>query len=943
MATIWKSVEFNFMSRRAAQFLVLAAWVCILSLAFVLRTAGLFRGLAGDYVYHPDEPKQVTALDQYLRGQYVWYTGDLCYDGYPYGLNHVDEWLLRPALAARERMARFMDPAADVKRPTGIKELTQPARALRVLYGLSCVVLTYAVARGMALPVTPALAAALVVALAPLSVAVSHFASGDIGVDLFGAFMLLSLCGYSRRHRRIWILLAGMSAGMAYACKYNGLLAAGAIIALMLLEWIRFRSHGRSIGNLLASAAGFVLGALLLTPAFFVNPGRTWRDMLANFTFIRNYDVAEDFLARPLMDRVWISLSGNTGRIVGFLGWGVVVLALAGAAVAVVQWLHSRRLMEGDEERDLVPELRAACAVYPFAALLVSLVSKPQVQPFHFSYLQIPLVLGAAYLVSSIGSRTRVVAVALWIAVTGELAWQASREHYFWQRDDNVSLVQHMAEDVFKNSAKGSRSGKVLKEVFLEPENAAVFRNRYGTVESNLLRDWKDTGTAPVPSVPYPRQSSWIFLNGPVFPRNDRLFHVEADKPAMKDIVCHGSVGRISLGIRSGARPVEVRYTCGGRRGMVRLAANGQSVIRVLDPRARHIGARGAFAGDTFLVPLRVEAVNGDAWVEVIADPFQEAVFTCFGGQAVNPDVLVRWHAVGKGIDIEKQVGHTRYLDSEGWQATELVAGDSERGKCLLAGSDSVLAAGVYELECDVEAMSDSPCLELRLVAFPGVILDRSLGVVQLGGGGAKTVRLEFEKTYAPYQCAVEAVCVTGRVLVAGWRISPAVDRTMADLVQWASQNGRRPSWQTRFPSSDGVPGGTRHRDIRFGDSLVLRHMMLPAVAAYTGSVPVWCAFDIEHFPVRGFAELAGFIHFIAGDRQVAAVSFSLAEAMELSDTGRPVMVTLPADLPAGDYEMRAGVHHVRTGRRQPVHGNDVTPVEQHDDRIVVGRIHVRR
>jgi len=68
----------------------------------ILRAEGLFRGLPVNYEYHPDEPKQVAALENFLCNRYIWYIGSPYYDGYPLALSHLDEWILSPLLHIRQ-------------------------------------------------------------------------------------------------------------------------------------------------------------------------------------------------------------------------------------------------------------------------------------------------------------------------------------------------------------------------------------------------------------------------------------------------------------------------------------------------------------------------------------------------------------------------------------------------------------------------------------------------------------------------------------------------------------------------------------------------------------------------------------------------------------------------------------------------------------------------
>lgn len=81
------------------QFLFVSLCSLIFLLALYLRISGIFRGLGEQgSLFHPDEAKQILALFNFLNGDYVRYYGSLFYDGYPYGLNHLDEYLLRPFL-----------------------------------------------------------------------------------------------------------------------------------------------------------------------------------------------------------------------------------------------------------------------------------------------------------------------------------------------------------------------------------------------------------------------------------------------------------------------------------------------------------------------------------------------------------------------------------------------------------------------------------------------------------------------------------------------------------------------------------------------------------------------------------------------------------------------------------------------------------------------------
>lgn len=214
-----------------------------LIVALYLRSAGLMRGLNEGFIFHPDVPKQVHALSNYLHGNYIWYVGSRFYDGYPYGLNHVDEWIIRMVYL-------FIRPIHDHLNIESVR-LDHPAgaalyfwvRCLRLIYGMIVVILGLLVSRRLFQSRPAALAAAFLLALAPLSFTVTHFATGDIGVDLFIAAMLAALCAYARNRFGRWLLLAGFFCGCAFACKYQGALGFFMIGMILLLEAV-FASGG---------------------------------------------------------------------------------------------------------------------------------------------------------------------------------------------------------------------------------------------------------------------------------------------------------------------------------------------------------------------------------------------------------------------------------------------------------------------------------------------------------------------------------------------------------------------------------------------------------------------------------------------------------------------------------------------------------------------------
>jgi len=416
-----------------------------LLLGMYLRGVGAFRGLGSESVYHPDEPKQVSALFNYLHGRYVWYTGSLFYDGYPYGLNHVDEWMLRPVLLVRNACLRTLHGTEWSPCVPSRSALYYWARTLRIIYGVAVMLIACATARRLFRRQSAAWLVLLLTAVAPLSFCVTHFATGDIGVDLFGGLALLLLVLFARRPAFMLAFAAGAATGIAFGCKYNGILCGLAIAIYALLHLVSRWRIGTFLATSAASLGGCVVGIVASTPALLIDFKRTRDDIFANFQFIKDYSVPDEERALPFLQKAWLGLTRNTADIVGSLGWVVMFLAAVGLVATIVS--YARRPKHGDFESNQNTVLRARLAVilFPFIALFMSLAGKLEVQPFHFSYLQVPFVLAAAAGVVALGRGSwrgaRLLAGIAAAAAVVEFGLDAAYERFYWQREDNVTFV----------------------------------------------------------------------------------------------------------------------------------------------------------------------------------------------------------------------------------------------------------------------------------------------------------------------------------------------------------------------------------------------------------------------------------------------------------------------------------------------------------------------
>jgi hypothetical protein len=905
------------------------AWLALFGIvvvALLLRTSGLFRGLDAGYMFHPDEPKQVMALKNYLEGRYVWYVGSLFYDGYPVGLNHVDEWLLRPVLAGYRLWKRHLQPSLVSDPVPDQLTLFYWARSLRVLYGLGGVVLAYVLARRLWGSHGPALAAAALVAVAPLPVVVTHSATGDIGPDLFTAFVLLFLCRYAAGSRRVWLGAAGLATGLAFACKYNGALAGLAVALFLLLEWWHDRHLAGALRSGFTVGAGFLIGVVLGTPAFLIDRARTWKYMYANFEFLRNYDASDEFLARPAWDKVVYCLTKNTGPILSALGWTLTLLAVASLVLVAFRfrkiWTEQDSGAPDRQHAILMPAL----LVFPFAALFVALSGKPEVQPFHFSWLQLPLTVAAVYALRRLwrwrGRWGQVAAAILFTVTVLEFGRSSEQDLFFWTRGDNLRWKGMWPSLLARTGDTPAGAPDTVKWVYLEPSGRTVFRNRASTVVIHNADFWNRLHVAPVPGVPGPVDQDWIFPNGPVFPRDDRLFQVERDDTAARQVVFYNVPGEVTLGFRSGSWPAAVTVEFGGETRTLVMAPNAQQTLRLAPRRWRHNGGNRLFPQGSYIVPLTVRTQTGPAWVTVMTDERETHLFQLFGGKIIDRARLQPSDV--PSLELINEMQRMRYLEGESMR--DLVADEPLDRVCRVPADGVALPCGPYILRCEIRGLTDEAEVTVKLDDFYRSGDLAAFEETFRLQAGVQVVTSRFAKIFAPYHGQIEMVCKKGNVRLERWSLVPDTRRIRDDFQRWAD-GGTAPVWLGGGAAEARVQSNPV---IRFGNRASLIRLDFPGTIPRTGKIPVFCIMEMERLDKPDFGEYSVFIHLLDRDgKMVDAVQFPLWQAVAVGALNKPIMCDVPENLPPGDYALAMGVYNSRTEHRLPIQGNGLSEREQ--------------
>lgn len=502
-------------------------WVflVLLFIALAVRSLGLFHGLGSGVSFHPDASKQVNAAMNYLHGTYVWYQGSLAYDGYPYGLNHVDEWLLRGVWPLARGVVSALGPGFELDSIPSKTDLHYILRALRVIYSLVAWGLFAWILGRFSLSRAQYGLWLLLGAIAPISSIVTHAATGDVGPDLF-VMIALALLVHARSGPPRMALFAacGFALGCAFACKYHGILAGlapGLFLLLAPLSWRRRLQLGVAVG--LGAIAGFIA----LTPHVLIAPKKTLKLIVANFGYIKNYGVDPAFFDLPVWTRWTTSWQNNVPLVVDALGAVAFVLAIIALLLAIRRFSSGR---SAERAWDL------ALIATPFISIAAALSGKPQLQPFHFSFFALPILLAGALIPSMNRGRFLQIALpALLLLGVFEFAAKQQYDGYFWLRNDTLGIVTRMENDLVLPDT--TQRSAVVAQLAIENDNRAVFRNRPQRLKLTGAADWISHPDELLPSTPWPFSDDWIFTSIPAFPRESRLLPIPRDERTERGVI----------------------------------------------------------------------------------------------------------------------------------------------------------------------------------------------------------------------------------------------------------------------------------------------------------------------------------------------------------------------------------------------------------------------
>lgn len=420
----------------------------IAAAALALRVVGLQYGLPA--VYNPDEVAIMSRALAFAKGSlnphnflyptfyfYVLFAWVGAYLAAVYLSGRV------ASIAALQRLY-FTD-------PTGIYTA---GRALGAAAGVATVLLVYRLGTRLADRRT-ALAAAVFLAAAPLSVRDSHYVKHDVFATLAVLVAYLAMLrvwpaarveGATRRD----VIAAGAACGVAFSTHYYCIFLTLPLVWVIGQAW-RPRGWRAVLSGIAAAGCAAAATFLLLSPFIAVEPLTAWRDVTANRAIVVDRAVAAGAFAPAIRYAriLWSDAIGIPVVLLAIIG-AVWMLAVAPARALLLLAFPASFFVF---ITNTVPASRYLNPILPFVALF------------------------AGWALSSLAARTRASTWMFWLAVAACAAPGAAasiRSDLFFRQTDTRTLAREYLE---REIPPGST-------VALQPYSVPLTPSREGLIDA---------------------------------------------------------------------------------------------------------------------------------------------------------------------------------------------------------------------------------------------------------------------------------------------------------------------------------------------------------------------------------------------------------------------------------------------------------------------------
>ena len=611
------------------------ALLLIMAFALSLRLTGISHGLERGYVYHPDTPKQIAAVQEYLEGRYYTVKGNLNYDGYPF----FNSRLMELGIRLRAVFGGTMTPNR--------LDLFRETRILNATLSTLAVALVFLIVIGVSGSRPAALIAALLQAISPVDVVACHYAMGDTTAAFFATVtVLFAVWIYKYGNFRSYVL-AGIALTCAFASKYHGAAAGISIAAAHLLRYPpkKFLSKA-SLYRIAATSSAALISLPIAIPSMFSKPIKTIENILAFLKYTSNFKMTDELMQKNLVERWIFGVSHNYPDFAYMLTGGLLILILVGTvllvrknrAVLIIALLPAIYMFVGLPFKPLSHiEYHTLVSPCLFALAAMSLANIPNIVP---SRLRNP----------SITATTAILTV-----ICGLLLTRSIYHNFYFILPDTRQLatdwVYHNLPDSFQVAAghysyigvpptvpRDKKQGVVMLSSSFRPHHAPktystkfgfdlhdtrleLFRNPAITLYIHrspwLQPNWQHP---TLQTLPYGENSGIASISSPVFNRNPLQHTVSIKNELNLLVLAPTNLTSATIILQTADKPAEINGSFGQQSFSCRIPANSARSIRLQNLHyrlPRIISAK--------LYPWKITTQNGPLMATLAISPEQEA------------------------------------------------------------------------------------------------------------------------------------------------------------------------------------------------------------------------------------------------------------------------------------------------------------------------------
>jgi len=588
---------------------IVTALFLIMVFAFGLRSAGISHGVDQGYIYHPDTPKQIAAVQEYLDGEYYTVKGNLNYDGYPFFNSRLME--------LRIRLRGFFGGNME---PDKIK-LFRQMRMQNVWLSTLAVLLTYLIVIGISKSQAAALLSAFLLAISPVDVVTCHYAMGDTAAAFFATATVLAAV-WIYKYGNFWsYVVGGITLACAFASKYHGAAAGIAIAVAHVMRYPHPRQFfgGKSLLRILTATVAAIIMLPIAIPSLFSEPVKTFQNIAAFLDYTSTFKMSEELMQQSLPQRWLFGVTHNYPHFAYMLTGGMIAMVLLGTAflvrktraILIVASLPAIYMFVGLPFKPLSHiEYHTLVSPCLFAIAAMILVKIPSVVPQRYRNTGVMLTTAVVTVVAGIlFSRTVVndfyfsqpdtrLLATEWVYHNLPPSFQVAAGHYSYLGMPPTVKTNKMGAVMLSSSFRphqAPQSYALRFEFNLHDTRLELFRNP--EISLYIHRSpWIKAGWRhpTFQTVPYGENSGIVSTESPVFNRDPLRHVVSPAEPLDLLVLSENSITNAVLILQTADKDAKIKGRVGSQRIAIAVSKNEAVVIPLGALKRRHPMLLGA-------------------------------------------------------------------------------------------------------------------------------------------------------------------------------------------------------------------------------------------------------------------------------------------------------------------------------------------------------------